>query len=98
MDESTCSRATGSDCLADELERPSQDDRTYRVIRLQNDLEALLIHDPATDKASAAMDINAGSFSDEPSLPGMAHAVEHLLFMGTEKVNCPHSLLGFVVS
>ncbi|KAI9667185.1 MAG: Insulinase (Peptidase M16) [Alyxoria varia] len=85
MEESICSRATGSECLADQLERPSQDDRAYRVIRLQNDLEALLIHDPDTDKASAALDVDAGSFSDEPSLPGMAHAVEHLLFMGTEK-------------
>ena len=62
------------------------DDRTYRVIRLSNKLEALLIHDPDSDKAAAAMDVNVGSFSDEEDLPGMAHAVEHLLFMGTEKV------------
>jgi len=53
---------------------------------LPNKLEALLIHDPDTDKASAAMDVNIGSFSDSADLPGMAHAVEHLLFMGTKKV------------
>lgn len=73
--------------LADQLEKPLLDDRSYRVIRLPNKLEALLIHDPDTDKASAAMDVNVGSLSDPEDMQGMAHAVEHLLFMGTEKVS-----------
>ena len=73
--------------LADNLEKPLLDNRSYRVIKLPNQLEALLIHDPDTDKASAAMDVNVGSFSDAEEIPGMAHAVEHLLFMGTEKVS-----------
>lgn len=72
--------------LADSMEKPLLDNRSYRVIKLPNDLEALIIHDPDTDKASAAMDVNVGSFSDPEDMPGMAHAVEHLLFMGTEKV------------
>jgi insulysin len=73
--------------LADHLEAPSLDDRSYRVIRLSNKLEALLVHDPETDQASAAMDVNVGNYSDPEDMPGMAHAVEHLLFMGTEKVS-----------
>lgn len=77
---------TGTQTLADKLEKPSLDNRTYRVIQLRNDLEALLIHDPDTDKSAAALDVAVGSFSDADDLPGMAHAVEHLLFMGTEKV------------
>lgn len=72
--------------LADKLEAPALDDRSYRVIRLPNKLEALLVHDPDTDKASASVNVNVGSFSDADDMPGMAHAVEHLLFMGTEKV------------
>ncbi|XDG00719.1 hypothetical protein ABKA04_000334 [Annulohypoxylon sp. FPYF3050] len=71
--------------ITDQLEVPLLDDRTYRVIRLPNQLEALLVHDPDTDKASAALDVNVGNFSDEDEMPGMAHAVEHLLFMGTKK-------------
>ncbi|KAG7129377.1 Insulin-degrading enzyme like protein [Verticillium longisporum] len=71
--------------VTDQLETPSLDDRDYRVIRLPNELEALLVHDPDTDKASAALDCNVGNFSDETDMPGMAHAVEHLLFMGTKK-------------
>jgi insulysin len=64
--------------LTDKLEKPSLDDRQYRIIRLPNQLEACLVHDPKTDKASAAMDVNVGSFSDEDDMPGMAHAVEHV--------------------
>ncbi|KJZ78997.1 hypothetical protein HIM_01770 [Hirsutella minnesotensis 3608] len=71
--------------LTDSLEKPSLDDRDYRVVRLENELEALLVHDPETDKSSAALDVNVGNFSDEEGMPGMAHAVEHLLFMGTKK-------------
>ncbi|RSL77739.1 hypothetical protein CEP52_017693, partial [Fusarium oligoseptatum] len=42
--------------LADSLEKPLLDNRDYRVVRLDNELEALLVHDPETDKASAALD------------------------------------------
>ncbi|CAF9914955.1 Insulinase (Peptidase M16) [Imshaugia aleurites] len=73
--------------VTDELDAPALDDRSYRVIRLPNKLEALLVHDPDTDKAGAAVNVNVGSFSDPDDMPGMAHAVEHLLFMGTKKVH-----------
>ena len=72
--------------ITERLDKPELDDRSYRVIRLPNQLEALLVHDPDTDKASAAVNVNVGNFSDEDDMPGMAHAVEHLLFMGTKKV------------
>src|SRR6201996_6798641 len=72
--------------ITDDLEKPDLDDRSYRVIELSNKLEALLVHDAQTDKASASLNVNVGNFSDEEDMPGMAHAVEHLLFMGTKKV------------
>ena len=79
--------------VTDKLEAPALDDRSYRVIRLPNRLEALLVHDPDTDKAGAAVNVNVGSFSDADDMPGMAHAVEHLLFMGTKKVCSNHQSL-----
>lgn len=78
--------ATRVERVTEDLEKPALDDRSYRVIRLRNKLEALLVHDPATDKASASVNVNVGNFSDDDDMPGMAHAVEHLLFMGTKKV------------
>lgn len=67
------------------IESSPQDDRQYKIITLQNSLTALLISDVTTDKASAAMDVNIGHLSDPPSAPGLAHFLEHLLFMGTTK-------------
>ena len=81
--------------VTDKLEAPLLDDRKYRVIKLPNQLEALLVHDPDTDKASASVNVNVGSFSDADDMPGMAHAVEHLLFMGTEKVKRLHAASSF---
>lgn len=65
--------------------KPALDSRSYRMIRLSNNLRALLIHDPETDKSAAAMDVNVGSFADPKDLPGLAHFCEHLLFLGTQK-------------
>ncbi|KAN0065153.1 metalloprotease [Thecaphora frezii] len=68
-----------------DLEVPSRDDMKYRLVRLANGLEALVIQDEKTDKSSAAMDIRVGHLSDPEELQGLAHFCEHLLFMGTKK-------------
>ena len=81
--------------LTEHLEKPEVDNRSYRVIRLENKLEALLVHDPDTDKASAACNVNVGNFSDYDDMAGLSHAVEHLLFMGTEKVSSPALIVLF---
>lgn len=72
--------------LADHLETSSLDDRSYRVIKLKNQLEVLLVHDAQTDKAGAAMDVNVGSFSEPSDTLGTAHCVEHMLSKGSKKV------------
>lgn len=65
--------------------KSDQDRCEYRLIRLPNKLEALLIHEEGLDKAAAAMDVFVGNFFDPSDIPGLAHFLEHLLFMGTEK-------------
>lgn len=57
-----------------------------RLILLPNGMEALLIQDATTDKASASMNVQAGHLDDPEDLQGLAHFCEHLMFMGTEKV------------
>jgi insulysin len=69
--------------LSSNIEKPELDDRSYRLIRLgANKLEALLVHDPKTEKASAALDVHVGHMSDPKDFPGLAHALEHCLFLG----------------
>jgi insulysin len=40
------------------------DTRDYRLIKLENGLQALLIHDAEADKAAAAMDVGVGHMAD----------------------------------
>ncbi len=68
----------------DHIERSFSDTREYRCIKLPNNFEALLIHDPTTDKASACIDVKVGSMSDPVVAPGLAHFLEHMLFLGTK--------------
>lgn len=66
------------------LSSPS-DDRGFSYIVLANGLEALLISDPDADRSGAALDVRVGSWHDPQEFPGLAHAVEHFLFLGTQK-------------
>ncbi len=61
------------------------DRRSYRALELENGLKALLIHDPLAKKSAAAMDIRVGSLADPAEHQGLAHFLEHMLFLGTEK-------------
>lgn len=61
------------------------DDRTYLAFTLQNEMRVLVISDPETDKAAAALDVAVGSGNDPDAHLGMAHFLEHMLFLGTKK-------------
>ena len=67
------------------VQKPALDEREYQHLMLDNHLSVLLIHDPVCDKASAALDCGVGYFSDPEDVPGLAHFLEHMLFMGTAK-------------
>ncbi|CAN8074625.1 unnamed protein product [Agarophyton chilense] len=67
------------------LEVSPYDQLRYRAITLSNDLDVLIASDPSSDKAAASLDVAVGSFSDPENLPGLAHFLEHMLFLGTEK-------------
>jgi hypothetical protein len=44
--------------------KSEQDDRDYRIIRLENGLQATLVHDGKADKAAASMDVAVGHLYD----------------------------------
>ena len=57
-------------------------------LKLENGLDAYIISDPAVTQSAAALSVEAGSWDNPKEHPGMAHFVEHLLFLGTKKF--PH--------
>jgi insulysin len=82
----TATAAAAAECVVGpEPEKSELDDRSYRTLTLANGLKVLLVSDPALDKAAAALDVAVGFFSDPESLPGLAHFLEHMLFLGTAK-------------
>jgi len=66
------------------IKSPS-DARDYRFFILPNGLKVLTVSDPTADRAAASMDVSVGSFSDPEAFPGLAHFLEHMLFMGSKK-------------
>jgi insulysin len=62
---------------------PALAERKTAKIRLSNDLEAYLVSDPGVHESAAALSVEAGSWQDPKEYPGMAHFLEHMLFMGT---------------
>ncbi len=61
------------------------DDKSYRYIILENEMKVLLISDPTTDKGCAGINVQIGSNHDPDNIDGLAHFLEHMLFLGSEK-------------
>ncbi|HEY0893314.1 MAG TPA: insulinase family protein, partial [Cellvibrio sp.] len=65
--------------------KSENDKRNYRYLVLDNQLRVLLISDPTTEKSAAALDVNVGANQNPVDRAGLAHFLEHMLFLGTEK-------------
>jgi len=61
------------------------DKRIFKPLELANNLQCLIISDKDANKSSAALSVAVGSFSDPLEAQGLAHYLEHMLFMGTSK-------------
>ena len=61
------------------------DERQYRLLTLENEMQVLLISDPDSPKAAASLDVHVGSGDNPPGRGGLAHFLEHMLFLGTDK-------------
>lgn len=66
-------------------EQSPNDRFAYRLVTLDNGLKALLISNPDATKAAASLDVYVGSGDNPEGRGGLAHFLEHMLFLGTEK-------------
>lgn len=64
---------------------PDWSERKVEKIRLDNGLEAYLVSDPKTHESGAALTVKVGSWDEPESSQGLAHFLEHMLFLGTAK-------------
>ncbi|MDA7745800.1 insulinase family protein [Psychromonas sp.] len=71
--------------LKSTLTQSPNDTRQYQVIRLNNQLEVLLVSDPDLKNSAASLSVPVGSMHNPDSQLGLAHYLEHMLFLGSER-------------
>jgi len=59
--------------------------RDTKTLVLGNGLSVLLIHDPEVHRSAAALAVGTGQIYDPKDKMGLAHYLEHMLFLGTKK-------------
>jgi len=79
-----------------EIRKSPNDSRLYRSVQLENGLRAVVISDPTAEKAAASLDVAIGSGSDPAEREGLAHFLEHMLFLGTKKYPDSGEYSGFI--
>ena len=57
----------------------------FSSLVLPNQLDVLIVSDARFKKSSAAMAVAVGSLEDPENAQGMAHYLEHMLFLGTKE-------------
>ena len=65
------------------------DKAVFRRFTLDNGLKVVLVSDPNFNKSAAALVVDAGQIDDPKDTEGLAHFLEHMLFLGTEKYPDP---------
>ena len=67
------------------INKPKFDPRTFYGGQLDNHIKYVLVNDEHLEKSYVSVCVNIGSFANPTDYNGLAHFLEHMLFMGSEK-------------
>ena len=82
---SSVASSSQSSLLSDTLVVSPNDSREYKTLTLENEIEVILVSDPSAEKSAASLSVGVGLLHDPMMQQGMAHYLEHMLFLGTER-------------
>ncbi len=71
------------------------DDRQYAALMLPNGLQVVLVSDPSLENSAASLAVGVGSAHNPADQLGLAHYLEHMLFLGTEKFPEPDGFMKY---
>lgn len=71
------------------------DDRQYGALMLPNGLQVVLVSDPSLENSAASLAVGVGSAHNPKDQLGLAHYLEHMLFLGTEKYPEPDGFMKY---
>lgn len=78
------------------IQKSPLDTREYAAITLENGLKVIVVSDKASPTAGAALIVKAGLYDDPKEYPGLAHFLEHMLFLGTKKSPIPDEFQNYM--
>jgi insulysin len=67
------------------ITKSKNDTRNYDVFELENKIKVIVCSDPEADTSAISLNVQVGSKSEPSNIPGLAHFLEHMLFMGSVK-------------
>jgi insulysin len=74
------------------------DTAQFRRFVLDNGMKVLLVSDPKFNKSGASLVVNTGQMDDPKDTEGLAHFLEHMLFLGTKKYPAVTDYGNFITS
>lgn len=77
------------------IQKSPNDDRSYAAVVLANNLQVVLVSDPTLENSAASLAVGVGSAQDPQDQQGLAHYLEHMLFLGTTKFPEPDGFMRF---
>lgn len=82
--------------LTADINKSPNDKRTYEVFMLKNGIEVITVSDPDLATSAATLSVGVGQFQDPEDAQGIAHFLEHMIFMGSEKYKKPNEYMQFI--
>ena len=64
---------------------PNNENRKFTTFKLKNNIPVVYVKDENLEKPGFYFSVSTGYFSDPKTTPGLAHFLEHLIFMGSKK-------------
>ena len=72
-------------CASDKILKHPLDKSKSKTLILDNGLKVYLLSDPSFNVSAASVSVEVGSLDNPENRQGLAHFLEHMLFLGTEK-------------
>ena len=64
---------------------PKNETRIFDTVILKNGIKTVYVYDKDIDKTTVTVSVNIGSYSNPTDFQGLAHFLEHMLFLGSKK-------------
>lgn len=78
------------------IEKRPLDNKNYQFAQLENGIKILLIQDKNAKLSAVSLSVGTGSSGEPSSIEGLAHYLEHMLFLGSEKYPKADNFMEFV--